>query len=106
MYAVNTSHSFIIMFYHSPFTENNLQLYIEYRFLSKYSDQFSKCRDFFIFFLDGRCFLVARSVSTPLLRTRMTDRKQICPNGRASTVTDALARSCKWQMPFSGRGVK
>ena len=45
-------------------------------------------------------------MSTPLLRTRMTNRKQICPNSRASTVTDALARPCKWQMPFSGRGVK
>ena len=34
----------------------------------------------------------------------MTDRKQICPNGRASTVTDVLARPGKWQTPFSGRG--
>ena len=35
----------------------------------------------------------------------MADRNQICPNGRASTVTDVLARPCKWQTPFSGRGV-
>ena len=32
----------------------------------------------------------------------MTDRNQICPNGRA--VTDVLARPCKWQTPFSERG--
>ena len=37
-------------------------------------------------------------------RTRMTDRNQICPNGTASTVTDVLAKPCKWQMPFLGRG--
>ena len=54
--------------------------------------------------LNGRCFPVARSVSTPVLRTRMTDRNQICSNGRASTVTDVLARPCKCQTPFSGRG--
>ena len=54
--------------------------------------------------LDGRCFPVAPSVSTPVLRACMTDRNQICPNGRASTVTDVLARPCKWQTPFSGRG--
>ena len=34
----------------------------------------------------------------------MTDRNQICPNGRAFTVTDVLARLCKWQTPFSGQG--
>ena len=51
--------------------------------------------------LEGRCFLVARSVSTPVLQTRMTDQNQICSNGRASTVTDVLARPCKWQTPFS-----
>ena len=34
----------------------------------------------------------------------MTDRNQIFPNCRASTVTDVLARPCKWQTPFSGRG--
>ena len=39
-----------------------------------------------------------------MLRTRMTDRNQICPNGRASPVTDVLARHCRWQTPFSGRG--
>ena len=33
----------------------------------------------------------------------MTDRNQICPNDRASTVTDVLARPCKWQTPFSER---
>ena len=54
--------------------------------------------------LDNRCFHVARSMSTPVLRARMTDRNQICPNGRASTVTDVLARPCNWQTPFSGRG--
>ena len=53
--------------------------------------------------MDGRRFLVARYVSTPVLQTRMTDRNQMCPNGRASTVTDALARPCKWQMSFSWR---
>ena len=58
----------------------------------------------FKFGLGGGCYLVARSVSTPVLRTRMTDRNQICPNGRASTVTDVLARPCKWQTPFLGRG--
>ena len=54
--------------------------------------------------LDGRCFLVAWSVSTPVLRTLMTNRNQICPNGRASTITDVPARPCKCQTPFSGRG--
>ena len=44
-------------------------------------------------------------MSTPVLRTRVTDRNQICQNGRASTVTDVLARPCKWQAPFSGRDV-
>ena len=34
----------------------------------------------------------------------MTDRNQICPNGRASTVTDVLARPCRWETLFSGRG--
>ena len=34
----------------------------------------------------------------------MTDQNQIFPNGRASTVTDVLARPCKWQTPFSWRG--
>ena len=34
----------------------------------------------------------------------MADRNQICPNGRASTVTNVLARPCKWQTSFSGRG--
>ena len=34
----------------------------------------------------------------------MTDRNQIYPNGRASTVTDVLARPCKWRKPFSGWG--
>ena len=43
-------------------------------------------------------------MSTPVLQTRMTDRNQICPNGRASTVTDVLTKPCKWQTPFSGRG--
>ena len=43
-------------------------------------------------------------MSTPVLRTRVTDRNQICPNGRASTVTDVLARPGKWQTPFSWRG--
>ena len=52
---------------------------------------------------DRRCFLVAQSVSAPVLQTRMTDRNQISPNGRSSTVTDVLARPCKWQTPFSGR---
>ena len=33
----------------------------------------------------------------------MIDRNQICPNGRASTVTNVLARHCKWQTPFSDR---
>ena len=46
--------------------------------------------------LNGRCFLMDRSVRDDL-RTRMTDRDQICPNGRASPVTDVLARPCKWQ---------
>ena len=41
---------------------------------------------------------------TPVLQTCTTDRNQICPNGRVSTVTDVLARPCKWQTPFSGRG--
>ena len=54
--------------------------------------------------LVGRCFLVAQSVSMPVLRTLMTDRNQICPNGRAFTVTDVLAKPCKWQTTFSGRG--
>ena len=54
--------------------------------------------------LVGRCFLVAQSVSMPVLRTPMTDRNQICPNGRAFTVTDVLAKPCKWQTTFSGRG--
>ena len=54
--------------------------------------------------LDDSCFLVFRSVSMPVLRTRMTDRNKICPNGRAPTVTDVLARPCNWQTPFSGRG--
>ena len=54
--------------------------------------------------LDGRCFLVPRFVSTSVLRTRMTDRNQICPNGKASTVTDVLARPYKWQTPYLGRG--
>ena len=52
----------------------------------------------------GRCFLVVRFVSTPVLRTRMTDRNQICPNCKASTITDVLARPFKWQTPISGRG--
>ena len=52
--------------------------------------------------LNGRCFLMDRSVRDDL-RTRMTDRDQICPNGRASPVTDVLARPCKWQTPFSWR---
>ena len=52
---------------------------------------------------DSRCFLVVQVVSTPVLQTHMTDRSQICPCGRASTVTDVLARFCKWQTPFSGR---
>ena len=34
----------------------------------------------------------------------MTDRNQIYLNGRASTVTYVLARPCKWQTPFLGRG--
>ena len=34
----------------------------------------------------------------------MTYQNQICPNRRASTVTDVLARPCKWQTPFLGRG--
>ena len=40
----------------------------------------------------------------PVLRIRFTDRKQIFPNGRASTVTDVLTRHCKWQTLFSWRG--
>ena len=35
----------------------------------------------------------------------MTNRNQICPNCRASTVSDILARSCKRKTPFLGRGV-
>ena len=46
----------------------------------------------------------SRSVSMPVLQTRMTDQNQICPNRGASTVTDVLARLCKWQTPFSGWG--
>ena len=57
-----------------------------------------------VFGLDGRCFLVARSMSTLVLRIRMTGRNQICPNGRASTISDVLASPCKWQTPFSGWG--
>ena len=53
---------------------------------------------------EGRCFLIAWFVSAPVLRTRMTDRNQICPNGSASTVTNVLARPCKWQTPFLERG--
>ena len=34
----------------------------------------------------------------------MTDRNQVSPNDRASTVTDVPARPCKRQTPFSGRG--
>ena len=45
-----------------------------------------------------------RFVSTPVLRTRMTDRNRICPNGRASTIADVLERPCKWQTSFLGRG--
>ena len=41
-------------------------------------------------------------MSTPVLRTRTTDRNQIFPNGRGFTVTDVLARPCNWQTP-SGR---
>ena len=41
-------------------------------------------------------------MSTPVLRIRITDQSQICPNGRPSTLTDVLARPCKWQTPFSG----
>ena len=37
-------------------------------------------------------------------QTLATDQNQIYPNGRASTVTDVLARPCKWPTPFSGRG--
>ena len=33
----------------------------------------------------------------------MTERNQICPNSRASTTTDVLARPCNWQTPFLGR---
>ena len=43
-------------------------------------------------------------MSTPVLRTRITDRNQICPDGKASTVTAVLVRPCKWQTPFSGQG--
>ena len=43
-------------------------------------------------------------MSTPVLQPRMRDQNQICPNGRASTVADVLARPCKWQTLFSGRG--
>ena len=34
----------------------------------------------------------------------MTDRNQIYSNGTVSTVTYVLARPCKWQTSFSGRG--
>ena len=44
------------------------------------------------------------SRSTPVIQTCMTDQNEIFPNGRASTVTDVLARPCKWQTPLSGRG--
>ena len=42
-------------------------------------------------------------MSTLVPRTRKTDQNQICPNGSASTVTNVLAKPCKWQTPFSGR---
>ena len=41
---------------------------------------------------------------THVFQTRMMDRNQICPNSWASTVIDVLARLCKWQTLFSGRG--
>ena len=35
----------------------------------------------------------------------MADQNQIYSSRRTSTVTDALAKPCKWQTPFSGRYV-
>ena len=34
----------------------------------------------------------------------MTDRNQICPSGKVSTVADVLEKSCKWQTSFLGQG--
>ena len=53
--------------------------------------------------LDGICSLVARSVSTLLLRTCTTDRNQIYPNGKVPTLTNVLTMPCKWQTACLGR---